>query len=198
MSEKRFDELLDRLRDEHNVPPPTPRDAMWARIETARRTRRARPRWRPAHYWPVAAAALLLLGIGIGRSLRPSTPGPIATRNAEEPERWPRADPYALVAARHLDRAEALLTHFESGDATSISQVQLARWARELLDDTRLLLDSPAVDQPTMRSLLADVELLLALIVQTDLSDDPRAVANGLRNSGLLERLRARIPAETI
>jgi hypothetical protein len=192
MNDRRFEELLDRLRNEYNAPPATPRDAMWMRIEAARRARR---RWRAAHYWPFAAAALLLLGIGIGRFLRPAAPSQLASESTRPRL---RVDPYALVAVRHLDRAEALLTHFESGAAAKISQVQLARWSRELLEDTRLLLDSPAVDQPTMRSLLADVELLLALIVQTDLSDDPRAIADGLRNSGLLERLRARIPAETI
>jgi hypothetical protein len=196
MNDRRFDELLERLRDDYNQPSATPREAMWSRIEAAQRARAARGRWRPRHfYWPLAAAALVLLGIGIGRGLRPATPLPHANDSAQPPL---RVDPYALVAARHLDRAEALLTHFESGAAAKISQAQLARWSRELLEDTRLLLDSPAVDQPTMRSLLADVELLLALIVQTDLSDDPRAIADGLRNSGLLERLRARIPAETI
>jgi hypothetical protein len=195
MTDDRFEELLAQLRHEHHVPPPTPTEKMWAEIQR-RQQLRQRSGWQPARWWPLAAAALLLLGIGIGRSLRPQPT--VSLSDAGGTGRIQRVDPYALVAARHLDRAEALLTHFESGNSPEISREQLAAWSRALLDDTRMLLDSPAVDQPTLRSLLGDVELLLALIIQSDGESDPRAIADGLRNSGLLQRLRARTPAETI
>jgi hypothetical protein len=200
MTDDRFEELLARLRDEHNLPPSTPRDLMWERIAAARQSSaRRRRRVRPAIAWPIAAAALLLLGIGIGNNLSTkSRPQLNEPTKLTAPTRVPRSSPYVIFATRHLDRAEALLTQFENGVTPQVAQAQLHTWAQQLLSDTRLLLDSPAVDQPTMRSLLSDVELLLAIIVQSDTSVDPHAIADGLRNSGLLERLRARIPAETI
>lgn len=76
---------------DYNRPPPAPREDMWARIESAWAWRReapaarAHPAWlRPAWLgqrgaagWvvAVAAAASLVLGIGLGRGTRPSQPG---------------------------------------------------------------------------------------------------------------------------
>jgi len=199
MTDDRFEELLGAMREEHNAPPATPREEIWRKLQTGRESRVRRPLvLRPVIWAPLAAAALILLGIGLGRwTMQPGpTPVPEIAESTPEPAR--RADPYAMVAARHLDRAEALLTHFESGRAPEISAQQLSSWARGLLEETRLLMDSPAMDEPTTRDLLSDVELLLALIVQLDDVRDPHAIADGLRNSGLLERLRSRIPAETV
>ena len=67
----------------YNEPPPAPRDEMWTRIESAWALRRAagasrlRPAWlgqRGAAGWvaALAAAASLVLGIGLGRGTRPS------------------------------------------------------------------------------------------------------------------------------
>ena len=36
MSDDRFDQFLKREAPTYNPPPPTPRDELWARIETAR------------------------------------------------------------------------------------------------------------------------------------------------------------------
>lgn len=199
MTDDRFEELLNQMRDEHNAPPPTPRDEIWQKLQVAQGARPTRRTTllRPVFWWPVAAAALLLLGIGLGRWSKVGEP---TTSEVVEstPEAPHQVDPYAVVAARHLNRAETLLTHFESGTAPAISRTQLSSWARALLNDTRLLMDSPAMDEPTTRELLSDVELLLALIVRLDANDTPEAIADGLRNSGLLDRLRSRIPAEPV
>lgn len=67
----------------YREPPPAPRDEMWTRIESAWALRRAagtsrlRPAWlgqRGAAGWvaALAAAASLVLGIGLGRGTRPS------------------------------------------------------------------------------------------------------------------------------
>lgn len=75
---------------DYNRPPPAPRDEMWARIESAWSLRRAvpvsrlRPAWlgqRGAAGWvaALAAAASLVLGIGLGRGTRPSETGEVGT-----------------------------------------------------------------------------------------------------------------------
>ena len=58
--------LKDVARTTYHAPRTTPRDEMWARIDAARRTRHV-IELRPWMRWAVAAAAVLALGIGIGR-----------------------------------------------------------------------------------------------------------------------------------
>ncbi|MEP6858955.1 MAG: hypothetical protein ABI994_11245, partial [Gemmatimonadales bacterium] len=74
---------------------------------------------------------------------------------------------YQLTAVRHLSEAEALLTSFRAR-STSDQQMdaQLGAWARDLLSNTRLLLDSPVANDPQRRPLLEDLELVLVQIVQ--------------------------------
>ena len=71
MTEDKFEDFLQRMARDYNSPPPTPRDAMWARIEAERRARSASTashelRVRRWLMFGVAIAAMLLLGIGIG------------------------------------------------------------------------------------------------------------------------------------
>lgn len=65
---------------------------------------------------------------------------------------------------RHLDRAATLLTAFRIDQGTPTSQQDLARWARELLGDTRMFLDMQAPRSPLERALLEDLELVLLQI----------------------------------
>ncbi len=65
---------------------------------------------------------------------------------------------------RHLDRAATLLTAFRIDQGTPTSQQDLARWARELLGDTRMFLDMEAPRSPLERALLEDLELVLLQI----------------------------------
>lgn len=85
MTDDKFDEFLEREARSYHEPPPTPRDAMWARIDAERRTRPAGAV--PARRWWIMTAALaatLLLGIAIGtrmtRGANPAAPGTVAVR----------------------------------------------------------------------------------------------------------------------
>jgi hypothetical protein len=209
MTDERFDELLESMRDEHNQPGETPRDLMWGRIESARAAQETTVQastsifQRRRVWWPLAAAALLTLGIGLGRmSSENAVPNTaISTELVEAPEIENNNGIYTIVATRHLDRAEALLTHFEAGHNPRIAREQLATWSRDLLSDTRMLLDTPAIDEPTVRELLDDVEILLALILQISAADDDTAgeiVTESLRTNGVLNRLRSRQPANSV
>jgi hypothetical protein len=71
MTDDNFENFLQRAARDYNAPPPTPRDAMWARIEAERRARSSTAASHGArvHRWLMvgaAIAAMLLVGIGIG------------------------------------------------------------------------------------------------------------------------------------
>ena len=101
---------------------------------------------------------------------------------------------YRVAAARHLNRTEDFLTMFRV-DARSdqLEDVDLGPWARRLLTDTRLLLDSPAGDDAELRMLLGDLELVLAQIVQLRAgdADEVEIIDEGLESTQLLFRLKA-------
>jgi len=101
---------------------------------------------------------------------------------------------YRFAAARHLNRTETFLTMFRV-DARSdqLNDADIGTWSKRLLTDTRLLLDSPAGDDPELRRLLNDLELVLAQIVQLRTSDpsEVEIIDEGLESSQLLFRLKA-------
>jgi hypothetical protein len=71
MSDERLDEIIRSAARDYHVPDAPPRDEMWAKIEQARRQAGVvaiRHSSRAAWLWPaVGIAAVLVLGIGIGR-----------------------------------------------------------------------------------------------------------------------------------
>ncbi len=105
---------------------------------------------------------------------------------------------YDVAAVQHLSRAEALLTAFRSnGEGAPEAPASMNRWARDLLADTRLLLDSPAANNAQRRHLLEDLELVLAQIVQlpAESSADRGLVQRSIERGAVLSRLRSTIPA---
>ncbi len=106
---------------------------------------------------------------------------------------------YQLTAVRHLSEAEALLTSFRAR-STSDQQMdaQLGAWARDLLSNTRLLLDSPVANDPQRRPLLEDLELVLVQIVQLSPGSTPQdreLIEKTLQHDHVMTRLRTAIPA---
>jgi hypothetical protein len=71
--------------------------------------------------------------------------------------------------------------------------------AGELLASTRLLLDSPAGEDPVFNELLGELELVLVQIVQLSYErgneTELELLTDGIRRKGLLPRLRTAIPA---
>ena len=106
--------------------------------------------------------------------------------------------PYQVATIRHLANAEALLTAFRTDSRDAKMDAQLSKWARDLLSNTRLLLDSPAGDDPQRAKLLGDLELVLAQIVQLspEAGAQDRALIEGsIRSGQVMTRLRSAIPA---
>lgn len=106
--------------------------------------------------------------------------------------------PYQVAANRHLANAEALLTAFRTDSRDARIDASLSKWARDLLSNTRLLLDSPAAEDPQRARLLGDLELVLAQIVQLSpgaAAQDRELIEGSIRNGQVMSRLRTAIPA---
>jgi hypothetical protein len=190
--------LIEAARDYHE-PPSTPRERMWARIDAHRAQERPRARagaWYNARFWwPVAAAAILLVGIGIGRLSHRGGPEPDVSRpsspelrlaesgepklSGQELDRPLPDGPAAkakqarendqifrYAAVPVLGQAELLLTQFRSCQPQTVNEPTFSARAASLLLETRMLLDSPAAGDAELGPLLADLELLLARIVR--------------------------------
>ncbi len=208
--EDRLDALLRDAAREYNEPPVTPKAEIWERIAATRAGRREdgkpgsvlpiRRRFRALPLW-IGVAALLALGVAIGRLSAPRSPAapPLAPSLSAAPgaipERNERGDVAAqLVAAQHLGQAETFLTEF----ATQQAAQDLPAQAKDLLSTTRLLLDSKRLTDPGTRQLLEDLELVLiqiATLTPKDRSEELGFIADGLAQSHLRSRLRNAIPA---
>lgn len=193
MTHDRFEERLrDAARDYH-TPPVTPREEMWAAIAARRAEERTRV-VRPWMRWGVGIAAVLLLGIGIGRFTAPGGRSP-AGQVAAEVAVAQANGMYRHAATQYLSRTEAFLTSFRADARRGQLDTSFTASARELLTATRLILDSPAGQDTRLRALLEDLELVLAQIAQYDRSEDVQFIDQGLDQRGVLLRLRAEVPA---
>jgi len=127
------------------------------------------------------------------RELASAAPAPRAAGNADET----RALAYHLVVMQHLAGSEAMITAFRSAARRGAMDAQLASWSRDLLSTTRLLETSPAVIQdPTMRRLLEDLDLVISQIAQYTTrgqinSDDLDLIEQSIDKRGVMEKLRS-------
>jgi len=222
MLDDRFDDQLRQAAHDYNAPPETPRDLMWARIVAAREAGQAdsrtdgrvddtidrlvrpiRPSNRPAVRllrWPVGIAALLALGIGLGRMTAPAPESPAPTTVVTEAAPRGGEVAYRLAATEHLSQSETFLTLFRASVRQGGNEQLASSTARQLLATNRLLLDSPAATDNRTRLLLQDLELVLAQIAQLSgrpSSPDLDFITNGLDDSGVMSRLRTAVPSGT-
>jgi hypothetical protein len=101
--------------------------------------------------------------------------------------------PYRVASQQHLARAEALVAVVATTPRDAMMDSLTARWAREMLTNTRLLLDSPAGEDPIRRRLLEDLETLLVQLVQRSgaAADERALIDRTLERTQLLTRLRS-------
>ena len=191
--EDKFAEWLQHAAKTYHAPRSTPRDEMWPRIEAAR-IRRVRPWMR----WTLAAAAVLLLGIGIGRWTAQQRTGGRAGTPVASADTSNRDMVYEVAATQYLSRTETFLTGFRADLRAGRADTRFPGQARDLLTTTRLLLDSPAADDPRMRGLLEDLELVLVQISQLPAArqrHDTDLITQGMDQRSVLPKLRSAIPA---
>ena len=174
MDEKRFDDVIRNLPDDFKIPDP-PLEEMWRVIESAHFDRQASASggWIQTAPW-LAAAATLLIGIGIGRYFPSTKAGVTAQTSAATASSTPGivdtsavADAYRDQTNQYLGQAAALLISLPAKDGSQKANATFANKAADLLVTTRLLIDSPAATQdPKLRSLLEDLELVLVQIAR--------------------------------
>ena len=198
--ETKFEQWLQDAAKTYHAPRPTPRDEMWARIAAARARRTARPviALRPWLRWGLAAAAVLVLGIGIGRWMAHQETVRGGTSVASADTGGNRDVVYQVAATQYLSRTETFLTGFRADLRAGRVDTRFTGQARDLLTTTRLLLDSPAADDPRMRALLEELELVLAQISQLGAGRDKRnadLITQDMDQSSVLPKLRSAIPA---
>jgi hypothetical protein len=127
-------------------------------------------------------------------------------RPRPEPERFSPTSPndaaataYTVAAAQHMTEAEAMLTAFKGDLNQGRMDAQISAWGKDLLSNTRLLLDSPAAQDPVRRKLLQDLELVLVQIVQLSPNAPARdrdLIKGALTDDQVLTRLRTAIPVQ--
>jgi len=196
----RFEQFIREGARGYNQPPAaTPRDAMWTAIEAGRRRRaQAQARQRIQLRWVVGIAAVLVLGVAIGRFTAPGLDRRVAV--APVVANQARDNVFQVAAGEYLGRVETLLTMFRVQARTGGPDHGMSTTARGLLSTSRLLIDSPAGNDPRMKELLQDLELVLAQIAQRSAEKgvDPTSfILQALDDKGVLFRLRAAMPAAT-
>ena len=209
-----FDAWVAKVAPTLNAPNAVPRGEMWEAIQAARATAQDAQAGRLSGVIPLrrsswrllsVIAAALLLGVAIDRvairradrrsvpvAALPSTPS-----DSSDPSRL-----YRMAAAQTLTQAEALLTAYRAGserERDPLAARQLGSWGREVLGSTRLLIDSPAGDDPQLRALLNDLELVLVQIIQLSGAQldagDRELIDRALQDRDLLPRIRTAVPA---
>ena len=179
MDENRFDEVIRELPQSFNTPPEPPLDEMWGVIEDAHFNSPAsigRSRGLTSRAPWLAAAAALVIGVGIGHYLplgKKSAPNSTSTSASASSHGLPLgadtsavADAYRDQTSHYLGQAAALLISLPAKNASGRADASFAGEAADLLVTTRLLLDSPAAQDPKLRSLLEDLELVLVQIAR--------------------------------
>ena len=229
-----WSESMRKLIRAYNDPPAPPADEMWdvisrrlaeegeqeaevpgdpnqdpSVVDLSSRRRSSRVAWwlRPS----LAAAAILILGVALGRWSRPLSmeePGPpagLAAGNEASPGRVGPASPgFPAVAASYLQDTESFLTLLRADAREGRLNGGLETWAKVLLLQTRVLLDSPQAEDPGVRVLLEDLELVLVQVIQLPASEGDRGreelrwIDEGVEAHQVLPRVQAVIPAGPI
>ena len=136
----------------------------------------------------------IVIGQGVTRRVASDSRPSVPTNTGEV-----QAVSYQFATQQHLRDAETLLTSFTLESRDQRMNTQFAGWAKGLLSNTRLLLDSPAGNDPRRAKLLQDLELVLAQIVQLSPeapAADRELVQGSIQNGLVMTRLRAAIPAD--
>ena len=206
MMDDRLDEQLEELAAEYHRPPETPREEMWTAIQKQRAEYRApqRLRWKPLAWGGLAAAAVLVIGIMIGIGV---TPHREIADNDSTGTRAPEVNPndpdraFKIAAVQYLGETEEFLTLFRADVRQGTVDRNAPVRARQLLSSNRLLMDSPAAQDPEIGRLLEDLELVLAEIARvsgTETSQEEAGfIDDGIEEGGLLDRLRTAVPSGT-
>jgi hypothetical protein len=201
MNEDRFDELMRDAERTYRTPPTPDFDAMWKSIEREHFGAPARPQASRffSNRW-VGIAATLMIGVALGRGstmlnrgTASSAPSHATVATVAQLPDTLMERPYELETSRYLGQTAALLVALPSEVRSGGTSAQFASRAGDLLTRTRLLMDSPAANDPAMRGLLDDLELVLMQVVRLQNSGnrtDLDLINRALEQRDVIPRLR--------
>ena len=158
-------------------------------MHTTRSALRRIPRWIAL----ASAAAVVVIAINLSR--RTSITAPPATVTIDSAA---NSVAWQTASSEHFAMAESMLTMLSNSPAQN-GDAQLTAWSRDLLESTRLLIDSPAGRDPKRRALLMELELVLVQLVESGptMRTEDRTMMDELlsRSALLLTRIRTTVPA---
>lgn len=198
------EEIRAALR-EYNDPPELKRadlDSMWRAVESATfeqgpTTVTVVDRFSMARLLPLAAT--LVIGIGIGRFVLPRTEAvspDVSVASHATADSVSLEEPYQSTTSRYLGQAVALLASLPAEVREGRTNEPYMGRAHDLLLTTRLLMDSPAAADPRFRTLLEDLELVLAQVVRlqsAESSEELELIRQALEQRDVLPRLRSAV-----
>jgi hypothetical protein len=96
-----------------------------------------------------------------------------------------------------------MITAFRSGARSGEVDAQLASWSKELLSTTRLLESSVAVNDPVMKRLLGDLDLVISQIVQYTThgvtnTEELDLIEQTINKRGVMTKLRSTNPGRGV
>jgi hypothetical protein len=209
MKEDRFEHLMRDAAHTFRNPPTPDFEAMWDGvtrevwgedrvIASSPIAQRGSPYAnRSARY--LAIAATLVIGIALGRaSTAIGTKASSSAETVASTAMTPAANiPYEAETSKYLGQTAALLIALPSEVRAGRANEQFVGRAGELLGRTRLLLDSPAANDPQMKNLLEDLELVLAQVVRLQNNSSSRTeldlIARTLEQHDVIPRLRTAV-----
>jgi hypothetical protein len=192
----RLDELLDDAATHWRVPSEIPREAMWEAIAPQLAAPRPTPRrWTP-HGWGLLGAAIaasLLLGVALGRQTAGGRLPPAIERPAVAASS--AAAPYRRTTEELLGQTAVLLVGLPEQHGAVLGNEALVHQGLELLQTTRLLLDSPVASDPRMHALLEDLELVLVQVagLEPRTREDLSLIRDAVSQRDLVPRLRSAV-----
>lgn len=196
MNDAQLDKLIEAAAPHFRVPPPAPLDEIWDRISAERHPNALqRPASRRATWWRLTGvAAAVGLSFTLGRftattARQEATPAPSAATVASLEQ------PMAAAATQLLGQTVALLSALPAEREVALSDQRFARQAGDLLVTTRLLIDSRvAQGDPALKSLLEDLELVLAQIARLhngESRDELDLITDALQEQDIVPRIRS-------
>jgi hypothetical protein len=215
----KFDALMRDAAETYRRPPGAPLEAMWTAIGAQLDGRAADGGAKPhGHGSPayrrwlsrgLPIAATLVVGVAIGRGtvafgrhaaatppVVGSVPAPVAQTAARTSD-TSLDRPYQVETSRYLGQTAALLISLPSEVKAGHADEQFMNRAGDLLSTTRLLLDSPAANDPSMHDLLEDLELVLTQVVRMPSSPHSRTeldlINQALEQRDVIPRLRTAV-----
>jgi len=109
----------------------------------------------------------------------------------------PVSEAYKRAAIIHLKRSDALIAGFRSLNNDDVINRNMRTAVRELLSNTRLLLNSPPPIQGQFRGVFLDLELVLVkmtLLTPSTIIADRQAIETTVERRKLVTRMRDLIP----